>query len=760
MKKASLAVFSIFTAWSVFAQLPPLGSWRDHVALQNVISIDTLDGKIVAATTNGYFLYDPLKNEIITKTKSSGLSDGRIKVFSKQPNGKVILIGYENGNIDIVQNGTIRNFPDLILSKINTEKTINAVQWNTDLAYVSTNFGIVVVNPSKFETTDTYFPGPNGKFVAVYQIAFLGDSIYAATDAGIRKAKFIPSVLNDFRNWTTDSSALVRKNVKAIQKWGNGIVVQQGDSLLGYTDASWKTIYASSKKLISFNVTNNTLYFHETFNGKSSLFSLGSSSGNVQAVKATLYQYPNIVFSEGTNLWIGDRENGLIKFTATAEQSIIPNGPAGIALGQADYKNETLAIPAGQSSDLNSTPSGNQLFVFTAGQWKNYTQRTTSGFGTLSDFTSAVIDQRTITILVGTNGTGLISLDKDGKYSVQGPIAGGIQSDKEQKGSCRIGGLAFDQDINVWITNPGADAPLVVKKKDGVWKNFMLPFSIEKNSLNKIIVDASNRKWMNTSNGKGLICFDDNKTPDQVSDDRWRLFQAGTGQGNLPSSNVLSMAEDQAGNIWVGTDRGIGIIQCGEDIFSPSKCDASLPIVQQDNFAGLLLTNEIINDIKVDGADRKWIASKNGVWLLSADGQKVIYRFTSSNSKLLSNLVYSIVVDEMTGEVFFQTSAGICSFRSYAIKASEELKKPMVFPNPVPSGYTGTIAIKDLTNNAWVKITELDGRLVYQTRSLGGQAIWNGKNYKGERVSSGVYLLIISNQDNSNQVAGKIFFIK
>ena len=237
------------------------------------------------------------------------------------------------------------------------------------------------------------------------------------------------------------------------------------------------------------------------------------------------------------------------------------------------------------------------------------------------------------------------------------------------------------------------------------------------------------------------------------------LFRS-TGQGNLPSSNVLSVAEDQTGNIWVGTDRGIGIIQCGNDLFSSSKCDATLPIVQQDNFAGLLLANEIINDIKVDGADRKWIASKNGVWLLSADGRKVVYRFTSSNSKLLDNMVYSIVIQENTGEVFFMTAKGICSFRSTAIRASDELKKPIVFPNPVPPGYTGAIAIKDLPINAWVKITELDGRLVHQTRSLGGQAVWDGKNYKGERVNSGVYLLIISTQDNSKQVSGKIFFIK
>jgi hypothetical protein len=68
--------------------------------------------------------------------------------------------------------------------------------------------------------------------------------------------------------------------------------------------------------------------------------------------------------------------------------------------------------------------------------------------------------------------------------------------------------------------------------------------------------------------------------------------------------------------------------------------------------------------------------------------------------------------------------------------------------------------VRGLPVNSTVKITELDGRLVYQTRSLGGQAIWNGRDYKGNRVSSGVYLVIISDEQNVEKLATKIFFLK
>jgi ligand-binding sensor domain-containing protein len=322
-----------------------------------------------------------------------------------------------------------------------------------------------------------------------------------------------------------------------------------------------------------------------------------------------------------------------------------------------------------------------------------------------------------------------------------------------------VGGLALDKDQQLWITNSDALQGLVVKKKDGTTKKFTIPFSYAGYELTKIIVDLDNRKWMIAPNGDGVFCFDHGENIDQIGDDQWRQFKQGLGRGNLPSNQVTSLACDRNGFIWLGTDKGLAVVQCTEELFSAS-CEAILPVVQQDNFAGRLLSEEIINDIKVDGADRKWIATSNGVWLLSADGQKVISRFTEKNSFLLSDDVRSIVIHQKTGEVFFFTKNGICSFRGTATEPETIEKKPFVFPNPVPPGYTGTIAIRDLPENAWVRITELDGRLVYQTRSLGGQAIWNGKNYKGERASSGIYLLFVSNENNTQQVAGKIFFIK
>jgi len=201
------------------------------------------------------------------------------------------------------------------------------------------------------------------------------------------------------------------------------------------------------------------------------------------------------------------------------------------------------------------------------------------------------------------------------------------------------------------------------------------------------------------------------------------------------------------------------VIQCPQHVFGAQGCDAILPVVQQDNFAGYLFGDEQVQTIAIDGADRKWVGTKNGLWLISPEGDKIIFRFTEDNSPLLNNDVKKITINGQTGEVFIATAKGLCSFRSTATEGGVENSNVLVFPNPVPPDYGGTIAIRGLVDNAFVKITELDGRLVYQTRALGGQAIWNGKNYKGGRVSTGVYLVLVSDDSRSEKIVTKIVFI-
>jgi hypothetical protein len=183
--------------------------------------------------------------------------------------------------------------------------------------------------------------------------------------------------------------------------------------------------------------------------------------------------------------------------------------------------------------------------------------------------------------------------------------------------------------------------------------------------------------------------------------------------------------------------------------------------VQQDNFAGYLFRDEQVNAIAVDGANQKWVATQNGVWLINPTGEKILLHFSTDNSPLPDNAVNKIAINPTTGEVFFATRLGLVSYRANATEGTPGMQKDsvLVFPNPVPSQYSGTIAIRGLVQNARVKITDISGRLVFETRAQGGQAVWNGQDYTGHRPQSGIYLVFATDDASVEHLVTKIAFI-
>ena len=170
-----------------------------------------------------------------------------------------------------------------------------------------------------------------------------------------------------------------------------------------------------------------------------------------------------------------------------------------------------------------------------------------------------------------------------------------------------------------------------------------------------------------------------------------------------------------------------------------------------------MLSEEKINCIAVDGGNRKWVATKsNGVFLISDDGSETIQHFTKENSPLLDNTVSEICILDDSGEVFFVTGSGVCSYRSNATKSKTTFEEVIVFPNPVKRGYSGEIAITGLSDNTNVKITDISGNLVFETRSVGGTATWNGKKFNGKKVATGVYLFLCTNVDFTESIVKKI----
>jgi Tfp pilus assembly protein FimT len=326
----------------------------------------------------------------------------------------------------------------------------------------------------------------------------------------------------------------------------------------------------------------------------------------------------------------------------------------------------------------------------------------------------------------------------------------------------RVGGTAYDNNGNLWVVNTHNNNCLS-KKSGDTWTGYNISIANE-SDLGQLIIDRNDQKWIlmryTNQNPNGILVFSDKGTV-TTADDESRLLNFSAGNGGIPGNNVYAIAEDRNGQIWVGTEKGVGVFYSPENMFvAGQNIDAQQILVQQGSYYQYLLENEMVTAIAVDGANQKWIGTdRGGVFLFSPDGTTQIYHFTIDNSPLFSNRITAIAINPLTGEVFFATDKGILSFKSTATEGQVGFSDVYAYPNPVKEGYTGYIAVKGLIADAEVKITDISGTLIFATKALGGQAIWDGKNFSGQRAKTGVYLVFASNESGSDKIVTKILII-
>lgn len=762
MYRHLLVSFFLFCfSLSLFSQtsVPPIGQWRDHLNYQQALQVVKGD-KIYCATASAVFSVDA-NGETERYSKATGLNDVGVQGIGWDESSKQLLIAYSNSNLDVLKSSSIKNIGDIKRTTVAGNKTIYHIFCKDGLAYLSTGLGVIVVNLARYEIKDTWIIGNNGAQVKTNAFTSDGSFYYAATEEGLKRIAVNNNNLSNYANWQTISgtNGLSNGAVKNILFTNNRIIAEKNDSLFILTGNNWSLLYTDA----AWPVTNTTasenklLVSQRTTTGGARVIVL-----NINAqVEKTLSQnnvisFPRSAITDGSIVWVADQFGGLSKFGTTTER-FVPSGAPGTADGEFVAANKKIYAAAGSVNNAwNYQFNRNGVYAFQDDQWTSKSNFNQPVLDSVLDFISLAIDPRDASVWAGSFGGGLVNFKENGPIRIFKKNNSTLQPAIGDPGSYRVSGLAFDQQNNLWVSNYGASQNLQVRKADSNWKSFTIPFTHLENAVSQVLIDDYNQLWIVSPKDNGLFCFNYGQNIDNISDDQWKFYKQGNGNGNLPSNTVLCVVKDRNGFIWVGTDKGIGIIQCAGNVFSGGGCEAVLPVVQLDRFAGLLFKDEIVQCIAVDGADRKWIGTKNGLWLLSPDGNKIIYRFTGENSPLLNNDVKRIVVDPVSGEVFVSTLVGICSFRSTATEATGSNSNVLVFPNPVPPGYNGTIAIRGLVDKALVKITEMNGRLVYQARALGGQAIWDGRNYQGQKIASGVYLVIVRDDSGEERLVTKI----
>lgn len=759
-------IYSIFILLfkSGWAQLQPIGEWREHLPYNSAIDITADENKIYCATPYSLFTVDIIDNSIERLSRITGLNETGISAIQYDVLNKKLFIAYSNSNIDIIYRNDIFNVPDIMRDNVIGDKTIYGVYPYKSNYYLSTGLGVIIIDGDKYEVKDSWFIGNNGSQLKVNAITSDDNFFYAATDEGLKKAPLLSNNLSNYTNWQlmSGNNGLSSGGCKNVMNLQGRIIAEENDSLFAWNGSIWSLFYTDGEPIVNSNVSENKLLLCQRFQNGSSKVTVLNSDGTVSRTLAqpTVISYPRKAILFQNDTWVADQFGGLSHFSSSSFEQYKPNSPESIASGEMAVNNNIFYATAGEvNAAWNYQYNGNGIYVFNDGEWNNINRFHFQQLDSMLDFITVAVDPGDESVWVGSFGGGLLHIKTDQTFEIfkQNTAIGATIGDPT---SYRIAGLAFDRDNNLWISNFGAAQPLLVRQSDGTWRSFSTPFLLNQNSLSQICIDDNNYKWIvSPTGGNGLICYDQGASIESINDDRWKLYKSGIGAGNLPSNDVFCIAKDKNGFIWVGTANGIALIQCPQDAFNVLACDAVLPVVSQGNFAGYLFQGQEVRSIAVDGADRKWVATKNGAFLISADGEKVIYNFTEDNSPLLSNDIKKIAIDGKTGEVYFATFKGICSFRSTASEGGETNSDVLVFPNPVPPDYTGTIGIRGLVNNAIIKITELNGRLVYQTRALGGQAVWDGRDYKGRKISSGIYLVLINDDGRTEKKAAKIIFI-
>jgi len=756
-----ILLFINLLAFFAIAQqpLPPVGSWREHLPYRSAIDVTAGNNKVYAATPYSLFSVDITENSIDRMSKITGLSETGISGVQYDIVNEKLFIAYSNSNIDIVYRNDIYNIPDIKRDNIVGDKTIYNIYSRSGFFYLSTGLGVIVIDGDRYEVKDSWFIGNGGNKIKINGFTSDASFFYAATVEGLKRIAISNSNPADHNNWQLLSgvNGLSTGAVSNVVTLQNKILALKNDSLFVLNGTNWNLFYYDGWPVVNMNASGNKILLcQRQANGLSRVVVLNADGTVANTLpKQTGISVPKKAIMFNNDYWIADSTESLAHFNPSFVAQYKLNSPEGIATGEIKVINNIFYAAAGEvNSSWVGQNNKNGIYFFKEGDWTNINRNVYPQLDSLHDLITIAIDPRDETIWAGSFGGGLLHVKGQNSFDIYKQ-----NSPLNVSGNYRISGLSFDKANNLWISNYGAAQPLHVRKSDGSWKSFSTPFSLPGNRVAQILIDENNFRWIVSPLGNGLIAFNDNGTIDNTADDQWRLLSSGGGNGNFPSSDVLCVEKDKEGFIWVGTSNGIGVIQCASDIFSSNGCDAIWPIVQQGNFADYLFKGEEVRSIATDGANRKWVATKDGAWLISADGEKVVYNFNEENSPLLSNDVKRITIDGKTGEVFFATAKGICSFRSTATEGKEKNENLLVFPNPVPPGYGGTIAIRGVANNAIVKITELNGRLVYQTRALGGQAIWDGKDYRGKKIESGIYLVLISDDGRKENASTKIVFI-
>jgi streptogramin lyase len=762
-----VTLFLIVLSVSVFGQNIGIGEWRDELPYRETIAIAVSNDMVYGATPYSMFTLRKADQAMNRYSKINGLSDIGVSTIEYSSSEDVLFIAYTNTNIDLLKDGKIINIPDIKRKQILGKKTINNVYFIGNIAYLSCGFGIVLVDVDREEIKDTWYIGDDGNSIEVFDITSEGNKIYAATEEGIRVGDLSGTNLADFQSWS------IINDIPGAEGAFTQIENQQGtilanhhpednkDTIWAYQNNSWVALENNQPRKV-WNISSGERGFYVSYNYSIGLYSLDFSfERKVYSYQLTDGMGPSEVIEEKDgSYWIADRNNGILNtYDFWGFTNFMLNGPrTANVFDLASSGNRVVVASGGRNDSYANLYKRDGVFTKVDDTWENYHFTDTPGLDTIFDMVCVSVNPiNSNQYAIGSWGRGLSTYDADGLVQVYGVHNSSLTPVNGYPKILRVGGVAYDHEGNLWANCAGSNSLMHKMDPSGNWTSWQLGASSIMD-VGKMMIDSRDYKWMELRQGGSnyAFVFDEN----QPSGQQLKGLNGSPNHGNIPGNVVTAIAEDLDGEIWLGTNEGIGVIYNPGNIFNGGDFDAQRIIVERDGYAQYLLGSEKVKAIAIDGANQKWIGTERaGVFLLSSDGLEEIHHFTTENSPLYSDNISAIVIQD-NGEVFIGTDKGILVYKGEATPPTPKLDQVYAYPNPVRPDYSGVIAIKGLIRDANIKITDVYGGMVNESKAYGGQAIWDGRNLSGQKVNTGVYMVFISDDQGNDTLVTKILFVK
>lgn len=753
-----------------FSQKNP--QWEGYFSYNTIKDISNSSTSLYAAAENSFFIKNTSTNTLSTFNSVDGFKPDVISsiYYSEQKN--ILFVGNTNGLVLLVlSDGRVLQKRGIIdeVPVTPTLKNINNFYEYQDKIYISCDYGISVFDLNTLEFGDTLIIGNNGSYAKVFQTTVIDNELYAVTQSdGLKKVDITNPFMVDYNQWQVFHPGFWN----GIVTFQNQLIIANYGLLYRYDGAQFISFLNANETINKVRVSGNYLVI-QTLNR---VYVFDQTLQQIAQIQSSQITDLNVTFTSATvlneTIYIGTDNEGVVAVplnNLTSFEIVKPDGPE---------QNHVFRIKKSSTALWTLYGKYNRTYnpyypPFNLGQFPISLYKKEEGWSVIpyndifqakSLSSLAFNPNNENEVYVSSYFSGLLKIENEEAeilYNTTNTGQNGLQSltltpPNPTYIDVRINGPVFDKSGNLWMTNNMVDKPLKVLRSNAQWQSYdftdIIPEAINE-SYAPLVIDKNNTKWLPTSRN-GLIGFNEGLNNKSI------VIKTAT-EGNLPDIDVRCVAIDARNQLWIGTAKGLRIIQSVDQFLSQDNIQTRSIIILENDLAQELFYEQFILDITVDGANRKWVAiADSGVYLVSSNGQETIYHFTKEDSPLPSNNVNDIEIDSVTGEVFFATDKGLVSFKGSATKPSDDLSGVYVYPNPVRPEYEGTVKISGLTDKANVKITDITGNLVHETTALGGTIEWDTTAFGKYKVASGVYMIFIAAQDGIETKVKKVMIVR